>query len=67
MVPPQLHLFQILIENGLYLIMLFRIIPLIALVAGVHAHGYLSSPMSRTGLNAQVRMLLICCIFEPSH
>jgi len=34
--------------------MFSKIASLLALVASANAHGYLSSPMSRTGLNAQV-------------
>lgn len=38
---------------------------LFGLVAGANAHGYLSSPMSRTGLNAQVSILLIPIPTDP--
>lgn len=34
--------------------MLSAIAYILAFAASVDAHGYLSSPMSRTGLNAQV-------------
>jgi hypothetical protein len=37
--------------------MFSKIASLLALVASANAHGYLSSPMSRTGLNAQVSVL----------
>ena len=36
--------------------MLSFVAQVLAFVASVEAHGYLSSPMSRTGLNAQVRI-----------
>ncbi|KAF1835923.1 hypothetical protein BDW02DRAFT_578364 [Decorospora gaudefroyi] len=47
--------------------MLSPFAPLLALVAGAHAHGYLSSPMSRTGLNAQsgADTCPECTILEP--
>jgi hypothetical protein len=38
--------------------MFSKIGPLFALVASANAHGYLSSPMSRTGLNAQVSFVV---------
>jgi hypothetical protein len=49
------------------LTMLARIAPLLALVGSIHAHGYLSSPMSRTGLNAQAEADTCpeCTILEP--
>lgn len=31
-----------------------QLLAVLGLAAGAQAHGYLSSPMSRTGLNAQV-------------
>ena len=37
--------------------MKLSIAQLLAVAIGVRAHGYLSQPMSRTGLNAQVRGL----------
>jgi predicted carbohydrate-binding protein with CBM5 and CBM33 domain len=36
--------------------MKLSIAQLLAVATGVRAHGYLSQPMSRTGLNAQVRV-----------
>jgi hypothetical protein len=36
--------------------MKLSIAQLLAIATGVRAHGYLSQPMSRTGLNAQVRV-----------
>ncbi|KAF2645851.1 hypothetical protein P280DRAFT_465595 [Massarina eburnea CBS 473.64] len=41
--------------------------PLLGFAATIHAHGYLSSPMSRTGLNAQagVDTCPECTILEP--
>jgi hypothetical protein len=50
-----LHPFQRPSEATQFPTMFSKIVPLLAFVASVNAHGYLSSPMSRTGLNAQVR------------
>ncbi|KAF2677627.1 carbohydrate-binding module family 20 protein [Lentithecium fluviatile CBS 122367] len=43
------------------------LLPTLAFAASVHAHGYLSSPMSRTGLNAQAGADTCpeCTILEP--
>lgn len=41
-------------EEHIFFTMLSKIIPLLALAVSADAHGYLTSPMSRTGLNAQV-------------
>ena len=51
---PEPNLSKILSKRTYRRIMLSKIASLLALVASANAHGYLSSPMSRTGLNAQV-------------
>ncbi|KAG9382628.1 Carbohydrate-binding module family 20 protein [Pyrenophora tritici-repentis] len=47
--------------------MLSKVVPVLALAASAYAHGYLSSPMSRTGLNAQsgADTCPECTILEP--
>ncbi|KAE8847720.1 hypothetical protein PTNB85_01563 [Pyrenophora teres f. teres] len=47
--------------------MLSKLIPVLALATSAYAHGYLSSPMSRTGLNAQsgADTCPECTILEP--
>jgi hypothetical protein len=49
-----LHSFLRPFEATYFPTMFSKIAPFLAFVASANAHGYLSSPMSRTGLNAQV-------------
>jgi predicted carbohydrate-binding protein with CBM5 and CBM33 domain len=57
--PSQLPSFHKIRQGGILSIMFSKITSLLALVATANAHGYLSSPMSRTGLNAQVSVLSV--------
>jgi alanine racemase len=47
--------------------MFSKIASILALVASANAHGYLSSPMSRTGLNAQVSVFIQSTILEAAR
>jgi predicted carbohydrate-binding protein with CBM5 and CBM33 domain len=55
--PSQLPSSHKIRQSGNLSNMFSKITSLLALVATANAHGYLSSPMSRTGLNAQVSVL----------